>query len=157
MKKFFALALLCALSLMGLGCGSNSGSQNSSSQANVFMTGEDAPLASVVGFNVTLNSVTLNGQDGTTATVISTPTTVDFARLLGLRSPLAFNSVVPDTYVSATFVLANPVVDYVTLVQAPAVSTLNGTFPNNQNLYTVTVNFPTAMVVGANGLAGLKM
>ncbi len=157
MKKFFALALLCALSLMGLGCGSNSGSQNSNSQANVFMTGEDAPLASVVGFNVTLNSVTLNGQDGATATVISTPTTVDFARLLGLRSPLAFNSVAPDTYVSATFVLANPVIDYVTLVPAPAVSTLNGTFPNNQSPYTLTVNFPTAMVVGANGLAGLKM
>ncbi len=157
MKKLFALALLCALSLMGLGCGSNSSSQNSNSQGNVFMTGEDAPLASVVAFNVTLNSVTLNGQDGTTATVISTPTTVDFARLLGLRSPLAFDSVKPDTYVSATFVLANPVIDYVTLIPAPAVSTLNGTFPSNQNPYTLTVTFPTAMVVGANGLAGLKM
>ena len=72
------------------------------------MTGEDSPLASVVGFNVTLNSVTLNGQNGT-ATVISSPTTVDFARLIGLRSPLAFNSVPADTYTSATFVLANPV------------------------------------------------
>ena len=156
MKKFFAFALVLGLCMMGIGCGSNS-SQNSNSQAAVFMTGEDAPLSSVVGFTVTLNSVTLNGKDGTTATVISTPTTVDFARLLGLRSPLAFNAVAPDTYTSATFVLANPVIDYVTLNPSPTETTLNGTFPNNQTPYTVTVNFPTAMVVGANGLAGLKM
>ncbi len=122
------------------------------------MTGEDAPLASVVGFNVTLNSVTLNGQGGGTATVISTPVTVDFARLLGLRSPLAFNSVAAGTYTSATFVLASPVISYVDTTQnPPALSTINGTFPNSQNPYTVTVNFPTPMVVSSNGLAGLKM
>jgi Domain of unknown function (DUF4382) len=158
MKKSFALVIMLGLSLMGIGCGSNSSSQssNSISQAAVFMTGEDAPLSSVVGFAVTLNSVTLNGQNGATATVISSPTTIDFARLLGLRSPLAFSSVAPGTYTSATFVLANPVIDYVTLTP-PQVSTLTGVFPSNQNPYTVTVNFPTAMVVSANGLAGLKM
>jgi Domain of unknown function (DUF4382) len=157
MKKFFAFAVVFGLSLIGIGCGSNSSSQNSNSQAAaVFMTGEDAPLSSVVGFTVTLNSVTLNGQDGSTATVISSPTTVDFARLLGLRAPLAFNSVAADTYTSATFVLANPVIDYVTL-SPPQVSNLTGVFPNSQNPYTVTVNFPKPMVVGANGLAGLKM
>lgn len=160
MKKFLGFALLLALTLIAVGCGSSgssSGGGTNPQSANVFMTGEDAPLASVVGFTVTLNSVTLNGQDGTTAAVISSPTTVDFARLLGLRAPLAFNSVPADTYVSATFVLANPVVDYVTLSPSPAVSTLTGVFPNSQNPYTITVNFPTAMVVGANGLAGLKM
>lgn len=158
MKKVFAFALVFGLSLMGIGCASNSASQGSNPQsASVFMTGEDAPLPSVVGFNVTLNSVTLNGQGGSTATVISTPTTVDFARLLGLRSPLAFNSVAADTYTSATFVLANPVIDFVTLNPSPALSTMNGTFPQSQNPYSITVNFPTPMVVGANGLAGLKM
>jgi len=155
MKKFFALAFVLGLGMMGIGCGAKS-SQSSNSQGAVFMTGEDAPLSSVVGFAVTLNSVTLNEQGGGTATVISTPTTVDFARLLGLRSPLAFNSVAPGTYTSATFVLANPVIDYVTL-SPPQVSTLTGVFPGSQNPYSVTVNFPTAMVVGANGLAGLKM
>jgi hypothetical protein len=158
MKRFFGFALLFALCMMGVGCGSNSSSQGSNPQtANVFVTGEDSPLSSVVGFNVTLNSVTLNGQDNSTATVISTPTTVDFARLVGLRSPLSFNQVKADTYVSATFVLANPVIDYITLNPSPTVNTLNGTFPNNQNPYSVTVNFPTPMVVGANGLAGLRM
>ncbi len=160
MKKFLGFAALFALTIIGLGCGSNSSStgSNNPQSANVFMTGEDAPISSVVGFNVTLNSVTLNGQDGTTATVISTPTTVDFARLVGLRAPLAFNTVAPDTYVSATFVLANPVIDYVDMTQnPPALNTYNGVFPNSQNPYTLTVNFPTSMVVGANGLAGLRM
>ncbi|MGA2855462.1 MAG: DUF4382 domain-containing protein [Candidatus Sulfotelmatobacter sp.] len=166
MKKFFGFALLVALTMMGMSCGSSpsssvstGGGGGSNPQAAVFMTGEDAPLASVVSFNVTLNSVTLNGQDGTTATVISSsnPVTVDFARLIGLRSPLSFNSVKPDTYVSATFVMANPVVDYITLTPSPALSTLTGTFPSNQNPYTLTVMFPTSMVVSSNGLAGLKM
>jgi len=112
-----------------------------------------------VGFNVTLNSVTLNGQDGSTATVISSPETVDFARLLGLRSPLSFQSVAPDTYVSATFQLANPTIAWVDMTQNPPAlgAALTATFPGNQNPYSVTINFPTPMVVSANGLAGLKM
>jgi hypothetical protein len=130
MKKFFGFALLFALCLMGMGCASNSSSQGSNPQtANVFVTGEDAPLPSVVGFDVTLNSVVLNGKGDTTATVISTPTTVDFARLVGLRSPLSFNSVPANTYSSATIVLASPVIDYITLNPSPTVTTLNGTFP----------------------------
>lgn len=157
MKKFFALGALLALSMIGLGCGASNTQKVSAQPGAVFMTGEDAPLPSVVGFSVTLNSVTLNAQDNTTATVISMPVTVDFARLLGLRSPLGFNSVAANTYTSATFVLANPVINYVTLTPSPAVTTMNGTFPSNQNPYTITVNFPKPMVVGSNGLAGLKM
>lgn len=158
MKRGWLLVLMLAIAAT-VGCGSGASTHTSSQNqpGSVFMTGEDAPLSSVVGFNVTLNSVTLNGQDGTTATVLSTPETVDFARLVGLRSPLSFNSVAADTYVSATFVLANPVIDYVTLTPNPAVTTLTGTFPSSQNPYSVTVNFPTAMTVGSNGLAGLKM
>ena len=121
----------------------------------MFVTGEDAPLASVVGFDVTINSITLTGQNNSPE-VLSAPTTVDFARLLGLRSPLAFNAVPADTYSSATFVLASPVISYVDMTQnPPALNTINGTLP--QSPYTMTVNFPKAMVVGSNGLAGLKM
>ena len=152
-----ATALLATLALVG--CGSNSNSNSSSSvqsqTGNVFITGEDAPLPSVVGLDVTINSVTLNGQNNL-AQVISTPQTVDFARLLGLRSPLAFNTVPADTYTSATFVLANPVISYIDMTQIPpALNTINGTLP--QSPYTMTVTFPKPMVVGSNGLAGLKI
>ncbi|MGO9862102.1 MAG: DUF4382 domain-containing protein [Terriglobales bacterium] len=162
MKRLFALtaALLLAISVL-VGCGSNSNSSNSNppppQSGQVFVTAEDAPLPSVVGLNVTINSITLTGASNSPV-VMSTPTTVDFARLLGLRSPLAFNSVPPDTYSSATFVLASPVtIDYVDMTQnPPAVNTISGTLPQSPT-YSLTVKFPTAMVVGSNGLAGLKM
>ena len=158
MKRLLALtapALLATLVLVGCGSNSNSTPPAQAQAGNVFVTGEDAPLPSVVGLDITINSVTLNGQNNSPQ-LVSTPTTVDFARLLGLRSPLAFNSVPADTYSSATFVFSSPVISYVDMTQnPPALSTVNGTLP--QSPYTMTVNFPTAMVVGSNGLAGLKM
>jgi len=160
MKRFFALTAAALLAtFMLVGCGSNSSNSTTPGQSqqsgHVFVTEEDAPLPSVVGFDVTINSITLNGQSNSPQ-VVSTPTTVDFARLIGLRSPLAFNTVPPDTYNSATFVLVNPVISYVDMTQnPPALNTINGTLA--QSPYTMTVNFPTPMVVGSNELAGLKM
>ncbi len=157
MKRLFALTAASLLAIIVLvGCGSNSSTTTTQSQpGSLFVTVEDAPLPSVVGLNVTINSITLTGVNNS-PTVLSTPTTVDFARLLGLRSPLAFNSVPADTYSSATIVLANPVISYVDMTQnPPAVNTINGTLP--QSPYTLTVDFPKPMVVGSNGLAGMKM
>jgi hypothetical protein len=161
MKRFLGTALALALAMLGVGCSSSSPSSLTSppaQNANVFVTGEDAPLASVVGFNVTINSITLTG--GTSPQVLSAATTVDFARLLGLRSPLAFNSVPAGTYTGATFTLSTPVISYVDMTQTPpALNTINGTFNSagGPTQTTVTVNFPSAMVVDANGLAGLRM
>jgi hypothetical protein len=163
MKRILGIAFLFALSMLGLGCSSSSNSSSPSSPSSqtsaVFVTGEDAPLASVVGFDVTINSITLNGNNGSPK-VLSTPTTVDFARLLGLRSPLAFNTVPSDTYNSVTFSLSNPMISYVNMTPAPAVVQMNATFSPTTSSPTqtaVTVNFPSPMVVGSNGLAGLRM
>ncbi|MFZ0419709.1 MAG: DUF4382 domain-containing protein [Candidatus Sulfotelmatobacter sp.] len=161
MKRLLGTVLLLALSMLGASCGSSNSPATLSSQSSaVFVTGEDAPLASVVGFDVTINSITLNGNNGAPQ-VLSTATTVDFARLLGLRSPLAFNAVPADTYNSATFSLSSPVISYVDMTTTPpSLGTINGTFsPTTKSATqtTVTVNFPSPMVVGANGLAGLRM
>ncbi len=158
MKRALLIALLAAIAAT-IGCGgaSTSNSNTNLSQTGsgaVYVTGEDAPLASVVSFQLTLNSVTLNGQNNKPQVV--TNTTVDFARLIGLRSPLAFNTVPADTYSSATITVSNPVIGYVDMTQnPPALNSINGTLPATP--YTVTVNFPKAMVVSSNGLAGLKM
>jgi hypothetical protein len=163
MKKAFGIALSLVFSMLGVGCGSSSPSSTSPTPQNapVFVTGEDAPLASVVGFDVTINSITLNGSGSTSAQVLTTPTTVDFARLLGLRSPLSFNTVAAGTYTSATFSLSAPVISYVDMsTNPPTLTTVNATFSpttGTSTQTTVTVNFPTAMVVGSNGLAGLRM
>ena len=162
MKRFLALSMflaLCGLTLVGCGGGMSSTTLTTSPQAGaVFVTGEDAPLPSVVSLNLTINSVTLTGMNNSPQLVTS-PFTVDFARLVGLRAPLAFSAVPADTYSSATFVLSSPVINYISAVNPPQVSTLNGTFasPTSTSPQTtsVTVSFPTPMVVGASGLAGM--
>jgi hypothetical protein len=160
MKRFLGIAVALAFAMLGLGCSSSSSSPTSPTgqTANVFVTGEDAPLASVVGFDVTINSITLTG--GSSPQVLSTATTVDFARLLGLRSPLAFNSVPVGTYTGAVFSLSTPVISYVDMsTNPPSLNTINGTFNSagGPTTTTVSVSFPSSMVVGTNGLAGLRM
>ena len=158
MKRFFLLCgLLAFTGLILIACGGVTGSSsnnNNNSQAQIFVTGEDAPLPSVVSFYVTINNITLNNSS-TNANVLSQATTVDFGRLMGLRSMLGFNKVAPGTYTSATFTLSNPVIYYVSMTPTPSVSKVNGTLTNSK----VTVAFPASapLTVGSNGLAGLHM
>jgi len=157
--------LLCALVLAlaaTLGCGGASHSNQSLSQntaGSLFVTGEDAPASSVVGFNVTIDSITLNNSSSTVS-AFSTPEAVDFARLMGLRTLLGFNTIPQGTYTSVTFTLENtnpaPVISYVDLTtNPPSVQTLNGSFSQT----TVTIPFPSGapLVVSNNGLAGLHI
>jgi len=156
MKRTLAILCTLALTALTLACGggtSTTSGGSASSQGQVFVTGEDAPLPSVVSFNITINSIVLQNSS-TKVNVLSTPTTVDFGRLVGLRSLLGFSTIPAGTYTSATFALANPVISYVDMTQnPPALTQLNGTLTTS----TVTVAFPQAMVVGANGLGGLHM
>jgi hypothetical protein len=159
MKRFQFLSILLALiALTFTACGggsSTSSGSSANSQAQVFVTGEDAPVASVVSFYITVNSITLNNSTNTVS-VLSQPTTVDFGRLIGLRSLLGFNTVAPGTYTSATFTLANPVIyDVDMTTNPPSLASINGTLTNS----TVTVAFPNGspLTVGSSGLAGLHM
>jgi hypothetical protein len=160
MKRFLALSVSLSLIALSLaGCGGSSTKSSTSSQAGaVYVTGEDAPLSSVVSLNLTINSITLKGAKSSPV-LVSAPITVEFARLVGLRAPLGFGAVPADTYSSVTLVLASPVISYIPTAGAVTVTTLNGTFsaPTSTAPQTtsVTVAFPTPMVVGANGLAGL--
>ncbi|MGH9546859.1 MAG: DUF4382 domain-containing protein [Terriglobales bacterium] len=160
MKRLLLVSLLlalCGLTIVGCGGGGSTLSTNPQAGA-VFVTGEDAPLPSVVSLNLTINSITLTGASNSPQ-LVSSPITVDFARLVGLRAPLAFDAVPADTYTAATFVLSSPVIDYISPGTPPQVTTLDGTFasPTSTNPQTtsVTVTFPTPMVVTANGLAGM--
>jgi hypothetical protein len=162
MKRFLALTVLLALgclTMVGCGGGTTSTTLSGNTQSGaVFVTGEDAPLPSVVSLNLTMNSITLTGARNSPQ-LVSSPITVDFARLVGLREPLTFNTVPADTYTQATFVLSSPMINYISSVAPPQVSTLNGTFTNptstSPQTTSVTVIFPTPMVVTANGLAGM--
>ena len=157
MKGLLLTAGLLGLAMTLASCAGTSSSTTppGNSQAQIFVTGEDAPLPSVVSFYITLNSITLNNSSKS-VTLLSTPETVDFGRLVGLRSLLGFNSVTPGTYTSATFNLASPVIYFVDMTTTPpSIGTLKGTLTNP----AVTVAFPTGapLTVAANGLAGLHM
>jgi Domain of unknown function (DUF4382)/Domain of unknown function (DUF5666) len=161
MKQPLLCALLLALAAT-IGCGGASNSNQSLSQntnGSIFVTGEDAPASSVVGFNVMIDSITLNNSSST-ASAVSTPEAVDFARLMGLRTLLGFNTIPEGTYTSVTFTFENtnpaPVISYVDLTtNPPSVEMLNGSFSQT----TVTIPFPSGapLVVSNNGLAGLHI
>ena len=132
---------------------------NGNSQGAVFVTGEDAPVSSVVAFNITIDKITLNNSSST-VTALSTPVAVDFGRLVGLRSLLGFNTIAPGTYTSATVTFEGsnpaPTVNYVNLTTTPpSISSATGVLSTT----TVTVSFPNGkpLVVASNGLAGLHM
>ena len=117
MKRLGSVCVVLAIALALAGCGggaSSSGGGFQSGQGAVFVTGEDAPLPSVVAFNITLDTVTLNNSSGSVQ-VLTQPTTVDFARLVGMRSLLGFNTVAPGTYTSATITMASPVISYLNI------------------------------------------
>jgi hypothetical protein len=110
MKRLLTVSALFALLAFAIayrssGSSSVTATQNSQ-QSAVFVTGEGAPLPSVLAFNVTLNSITLHNSS-TRVSVLSTAQTV-FARLLGLRTLIGFNSVPPATYTGATIQLSSP-------------------------------------------------
>jgi hypothetical protein len=165
MKRPLLFALLLAMAAT-VGCGggsSNSNSSNSNSAQNssgaLFVTGEDAPASAVVGFDVTIDSLTLNNSTST-VNVISSPEAVDFARLLGLRTLMGFNTIPQGTYTSVTFTFENsspaPLISYVDLsTTPPSVQTMTGSFSQT----TVTIPFPNGapLVVTSNGLAGLHI
>jgi Domain of unknown function (DUF4382)/Domain of unknown function (DUF5666) len=162
MRRAILSGLLLAIAAtMGCGGASNSGQNNQQQQtsAPVYLTGEDAPANSVVGFNVTIDKITLNNSNST-VTALATSEAVDFARLIGLRTLLGFNTVQQGRYTSVTFTFENtspqPVISYVDLsTTPPSVQTLNGSFAQT----VVTVPFPTGapLVVSSNGLAGLRI
>ncbi len=161
MTKYVSFSALLALAITLAGCNgvsSPSSTNPQNTQAQIFTTAEDAPVSSVVAFNITINSITLNNSS-TTVQLLSTPTAVDFGRLVGLRSLLGFNTVAPGTYTSATFTFASspaPSINYVDLTtNPPSIGTASGTLSSPK----VTVSFPSTapLVVASNGMAGLHM
>lgn len=162
MKRFLKFVILLAPLVLLAGCGAatqSSTSTGQTQQGKVYVTGEDAPESSVVGFNVTIDSITLNNSSSTVQ-ALSTPTAVDFGRLMGMRSLLAFNAIPQGTYTSATITLEPtnpaPLISYVDLsTNPPSVQELPGTL----NQTTVTVPFPAGapLTVTSNGLVGLHM
>lgn len=156
MKRLF-LAILIISTIILTACGGGAGSTSSFTSVTsttptgtVYMTGSDAPLPSVLAFQLTVNSLTLSNATSSVA-LITEPTTIEFSRLLGLRTLLALNSVPAGTYDKIAISISAPVISYLNISANPAtVGTINGTLTATSGTFTL----PTPLTVGANGLAG---
>ncbi len=160
MKRTRYFAGLCVL-ILGAGliaCSSNNTSSNSNQNpppatAAVAVYGQDAPVAGVIKFQLTLMSLTASDGVNTT-TLLSTPQTVDFARLTGLRTLLDLNTAPPGSYTSVTLNIASPVIGYIdTTTNPPSVTMLNGTLTTSS--ITVLMNPP--LVLTNSDLNGLRL
>lgn len=153
---------MCVLALGAglIACGSNNTSSNSNSNSSpqaangsIAIYGQDAPLASVITFQLTLMSMTASDGVNTT-TLISEPQMVDFARLTGLRTLLNLNSAPTGSYTSVTLMLASPVIGYInTTTNPPSVTMEDGTLTTS----SVTVLMNPPLVISSGDLNGLRV
>lgn len=147
------LAVFLALTMVACQGSPSPPVQSTPGAGTVYVTGSDAPLPSVLAFEVTLTGLTLSDGSSSVA-VLSEPTAVEFGRLLGMRTLVALNSVPEAVYTTATLTLSNPVISFLDLSTTPAsVGTLNGTL--TQSSLTLQLNPP--LTVNAGGLAGLHL
>ena len=149
---FFAGMLLIA----AVGCAGNSMNSNTESQmGSVYTLGTDAQptFPSVVSFNVTINSITVNNSGGSLPVLLN-PVDIDFARLSGLHDLVDLEPVQPGTYDSVTISGNTPVIGYLDATQTPpALSTINAT----PGTFSVTVPLSSNLVVNQGDLVGLMI
>lgn len=139
----------CTSSVVGTGTGTQS------QTGSTFVVGTDAPMASVISFNVTVSNVYLNPTGGgTPVSMISGSPSVDFARYNGLQTLLDMNAVPTGTYDSVTIDLGAGTIGYLnTTTPPPSISTMPVTYTNGSTPSTtgtsVTINLANPLVVSA--------
>ncbi len=154
-----AAPLLLSIFLL-VGCGMTSGNQSPTPNADTgsaFVVGTDAPLASVVSFTTTIQSIDAIDANGKSQSLLSGSPSVDWARYNGLNTMLDMNDVPADTYtqISVTFATSPaPVIGYLqTGSGTPAIATMPATFTTN----TVTQTLTNPLVVTQTGPVGIHL
>jgi hypothetical protein len=159
-QRFAAVLAISLAGLLAAACtsttsmNSNPGNPPGAQAGGIAIYGQDAPLASVVSFHLTLTGLT--ASDGVNTTnLLTQPQTVDFARLMGLRTLLDLNSAPVGTYTSVTLTLANPMISYINVPQsgAPTITTIPGMLTSS----SVTVLLNPPLVITDSDLNGLRL
>src|SRR4029077_2873121 len=164
-RFLFAAGLIAFIS--GCGSGSYNPPMTQSATGTVFVTGTDAPLPSVVSFQVDITGLSVSDGMNPPVSVLSGTQTVDFARLNGLRTLLDINTIPTGTYTQAVVTLANPSIDYLNVTNPqtnppthPTISTLDTSASSNPQLSLttsqVTINLATPLVVSMGDIDGLR-
>lgn len=103
----------------------------------------DSPADSVVGFEITVNSIVLTDNNGNNVTVLSTPRRIELSHNSATVEPLSALQIPQGTYAKATIAVTNPEVEIVN--GSGQVIELSTTLASS----SVTVGFSPAVTVGA--------
>jgi hypothetical protein len=150
-----ALILLIAASLMVTGCNSVSSVSNMGLNPTgpAFIVGTDAPMASVVSFQVQVESLTATDTNNNVVSLINSTPTVDFARFNGLQTLVDMRDVPAGTYNQVSVTLGAATIGYlnVPVSGAPTIETMAATYPGSAPTYTYTVSLPIPITVATSG------
>jgi Domain of unknown function (DUF4382) len=161
-KKWISGILVAAMVVVVSGCGGGASSTTQTPQqqsGSVFVTGTDAPLPSVLSFQVDITGMTVSDGMNPPVSVLNGTQTVDFARLNGLHTLLDLNSIPAGTYTTVNVTLANPEIAYLSVPNPqtnpptrPVVATLNGTTAPavtlTQSSVAITLSSPLTVTAG---------
>jgi hypothetical protein len=163
--KLLKLALLplSAALVATAGCGSSmvasNGGTQSANTGPAFVVGTDAPapLPSVVGVKIQLESIVLTNGSTKSNNLLVSPATVDFARYNGLQGLVDMNDVQTGTYTGVTITMGTSnEIDYLnTSAAPPTISTITPTLTTS----TVNITLNNPLTVSATGgvPVGLRM
>jgi hypothetical protein len=167
--KWLSGILVLAMMAVASGCGGGASSSTSTSvqqeSGSVFVNGTDAPLPSVVSFQVDITGMTVSDGTNPPVSVLNGTQTIDFARLNGLHTLLDINSIPAGTYTSVNVTLANPEIVYLNVTNPqttpptrPTVTTLNATTSPAVTLTQSSVNISLSnpLTVSAGDIIGLS-
>lgn len=168
LKKWLSGCLFVMLAAVLAGCGGGSTGTTTTTQGKtgtVFVSGTDAPLPSVVSFQVDITGISVSDGINPPVSVLSEPQTVDFAKLNGLHTLLDVNTIPTGTYTSVTVTLANPQIGYLNVANPqtnpptrPTLSMLDGTTSPAVTLAqsSVTASLSKPLVVSTGNIIGLS-
>jgi len=138
---------LCLAAALATGCSSAvspaTGTNINSPAVSVPVLITDAPSAPLVSFSLTIDSITLTDTAGKTASVLSSPTTIEICHLNGIQAPLVTANVPQDTYVSAAIAFSNPQIAYINSSGQPV--TVTPTLATT----SFTLTFKTPITIGS--------
>jgi hypothetical protein len=129
------------------------------------VNGTDAPLPSVLSFQVDITGMTVSDGTNPPVSILSGTQTVDFARLNGLHTLLDLNAISAGTYSNVNVTLANPQIAYLNVTSPqttpptrPTIITLNGTTTPAVTLTQsmVSINLSSPLVVNSGDIIGLS-
>jgi Domain of unknown function (DUF4382)/Domain of unknown function (DUF5666) len=157
--SLFSLVSLPLLAMMTAGCGttggSSSGGSGSSNTAEAFVIGTDAPVASVVSFQVQINSIDAIDENGNSTPLLSGSPTVDFARYNGLQTLLDMNNVPMGKYTSIQVSFGSATIGYLQTQagSAPTIQTEDAALSTT----TVQTTLANPLVVSQQGPVGIRL